>query len=150
MEAKTWQETVIPIESLASTILAYPALPMGQAISRKQAEISFKAGQDESIEKIRDAFNRGYEKGKEEAELAFQQRVKVLRKELLRVEKKLDDVELAIEEAKQEGIQIGRKEVVEWLKKHKNKVDPVRAEMEHWDNLLKEWEIEDESLEQKG
>ena len=44
MEAKTWQETVIKPHELGLAIIKRPELPMGQAISIEQAEISFTLG----------------------------------------------------------------------------------------------------------
>ena len=48
MEAK---DTVM--ENLAQAIIAHPDLPMGQAIAIEQAEISFKVGIKEVIERLR-------------------------------------------------------------------------------------------------
>ena len=58
MEAK---DTMM--KNLAQAIIAHPDLPMGQAIAEDQAEVSFKAGEQLSLEKQGQAFLEGKQAG---------------------------------------------------------------------------------------
>ena len=53
-----WRDTVM--KDLSKAILDNPDLPMGQAIAKEQAEISFKAGYQQAL---RDIKKRGFKAG---------------------------------------------------------------------------------------
>ena len=123
MEAK---DTVIKPDELGQAIIKHPKLPMGQAIAIEQAEISFKAGEEEEYRKWVKAF---------------------MRAGILIAE--ADTVGVAVEETKRAGI----REVVEWvdkcfeLKQLPSMPDhtfyyELHVLCDVWQAKLKEWGIE--------